>query len=73
MRKLAVICGLASCSKGLFLMTYATAGSETGHLFSTFSIKHEGLKFSGMNLLSSTHSFGEDSFEFVEFDTFGLI
>ena len=73
MRKLAVICGLASCSKGLFLMTYATAGSETGRLFSTFSIKQDGLKFAGMNLASNTHSFGEDSFEFVEFDTFGLI
>jgi hypothetical protein len=72
--KLAILCALAARSKGLFLMTYATAGSETGHIFSAFSIKQEGLKFSGMNLISiPNYSFGEVSFEFVEFDTFGLI
>jgi hypothetical protein len=68
------LCHLAMRSKGLFLMTYATSDSETSSIFNRFSIKRKALKFSGLNLNKGhNYSFGEAPFEFVEFDTYGMI
>lgn len=72
--KLRAICLLSYQSQGFFLLTYATRDSETGSLFAPFSIKKEALKFSGKNLIKyRSFSFGEAPFEFIEFDTYGLI
>jgi len=72
--KFRALCLLSVRSEGFFLLTYATQDSETGSLFAPFSIKKEALKFSGINLINLPRfSFGEAPFEFVEFDTYGLI
>jgi len=71
--RLETLCSLAARSSGWFLLTYATEDSETARLFSSFSLKKHTLNFSG-RLISPgpKFSFGETSFEFAEFDTFGL-
>jgi len=67
------MCRLASLCGGWFLLTYATEDSETAQLFSSFSLRKWALNFSGRLLgADSKFSFGETSFEFLEFDTFGL-
>lgn len=67
------LCRLASLCDGWFLLTYATEDSDTARLFSSFSLKKWALNFSGRLLgAESKFSFGETSFEFLEFDTFGL-
>jgi hypothetical protein len=65
---------IASFSKGFFLKTYSTEDTETASIFKTFSIKKKGLNFSGVILANNSKlSFGEQSLEFIEFDTFGLL
>lgn len=71
--RLRTLCSVAAASPGWFLLTYATEDSETATLFSSFSLSKKALNFSGRVLRpGSRFSFGETSFEFVEFDTFGL-
>lgn len=64
---------IANSAKGLFLKTYATENSETARIFKPFSFTKKNLDFSGLVLSKNHHySFSEKTFEFVEFDTFGL-
>lgn len=53
------------------MISYATRDSETAQFLKTFSIRSESLHFSG-RLLGARRgaSFGEQSFEFLEYDTF---
>jgi hypothetical protein len=71
--RLRTLCRVAASAQGWFLLTYATEDSETARLFSSFSLRKRTLNFAG-RLLSpdSRVSFGETSFEYIEFDTFGL-
>ena len=44
------------------------------NIFKTFSFKKKALNFSGTILSNNSKlSFGEQSLEFIEFDTFGLL
>jgi len=64
----------SSNAKGIFLKTYSTEETETAKIFAPFSIKKKALNFSGRILMDKPNfSFTEQSFEFVEFDTFGLL
>jgi FtsH-binding integral membrane protein len=56
-------------SFSVILLAYTVAS-----IFKTFSIKKKGLNFSGTILSNNLKlSFGEQSLEFIEFDTFGLL
>jgi hypothetical protein len=64
---------LASTAQGIFLKTYSTKNTETAEVFRFFSIKKRALNFCGLNLKNEPKKiFNQKSFEFVEFDTFGL-
>tara|TARA_B100001057_G_scaffold386666_1_gene393667 strand:- start:2063 stop:2935 length:873 start_codon:yes stop_codon:yes gene_type:complete len=64
----------SSNSKGYFLKTYSTSNSETADIFKPFSIKKKALNFSGCFLTNRAEILLKgSSFEFVEFDTFGLL
>ena len=48
--------------------------TETAKIFAPFSIKKKALNFSGRNLTNKIDlPFNEQSLEFIEFDTFGLL
>ena len=65
---------IAEKANGFFLKTYSTEKTETAKIFSPFSIKKKALNFSGRNFTNNTNlPFAEQSLEFVEFDTFGLL
>ena len=65
---------IAGKANGFFLKTYSTENTETAIIFSPFSIKRKALNFSGLNFKNKTNLlFSEESLEFVEFDTFGLL
>ena len=68
-----LLLAIANSAKGLFLKTYATENSETAKILKPFCFTKKNLDFSGLVLSKNYHySFSEHSFEFVEFDTFGL-
>jgi hypothetical protein len=70
---LVILSILASTAQGFFLKTYSTKDTETGEVFRFFSIKKRALNFCGLNLKNEPKKiFNQKSFEFVEFDTFGL-
>jgi hypothetical protein len=72
--KFIFLSNIASSSKGFFLKTYSTEDTETASIFKTFSFKKKALNFSGIVLANNSKlSFGEQSLEFIEFDTFGLL
>jgi hypothetical protein len=65
---------IAEKADGFFLKTYSTEKAETAIIFSPFSIKKKALNFSGLNFTDKKNlQFSEQSLEFVEFDTFGLL
>jgi hypothetical protein len=65
---------IANSASGFFLKTYATENSETAKIFNSFSLLKKNLDFSGLILSKKNYySLSEKSFEFVEFDTFGLL
>lgn len=71
--KLYLLTMMSSVAKSFFLRTYSTNQTETAQIFSPFSFKKKARDFSGVILKNDCKfSFGEQSFEFVEFDTFGL-
>ena len=74
LQKFILILIASSKAKGFFLKTYSTDRTETAKIFEPFSIKKKALNFSGLffsdkdkNLLKKRN------FEFIEFDTFGLL
>lgn len=74
LEKFFLLLAIANTAKGLFLKTYATENSETAKIFKSFSFTKKNLDFSGLVLSKNYYSsFSEHSFEFVEFDTFGLL
>jgi len=73
LEKFFLLLAIANSAKGLFLKTYATENSETAKILKPFCFTKKNLDFSGLVLSKNYHySFSEHSFEFVEFDTFGL-
>jgi hypothetical protein len=71
--RLRTLCSVAASAPGWFLMTYATEDSETARVFSALSVRKQTLNFAGRLIgAEARFSFGEISFEFIEFDTFGL-
>jgi len=72
--KFFVLLVASSNSKGYFLKTYSTLNSETANIFKPFSIKKKALNFSGSFLSKKAEILSKkNSFEFFEFDTFGLL
>jgi hypothetical protein len=72
--KFLVLLVASSNSKGFFLKTYSTLNSQTANIFRPFSIKKKALNFSGSFLSKKAEILSKkSSFEFVEFDTFGLL
>ena len=72
--KFLVLLVASSDAKGFFLKTYSTPNSETAKIFKPFSIKKKALNFSGCFLSNKAKILSEkNSFEFIEFDTFGLL
>ena len=64
---------ISSKSKKFFLRTYSTERSNTANIFNPFSFKKKGLDFSGFTFNDNCKFFlKQSSFEFIEFDTFGL-
>lgn len=64
---------MSSKAKSLFLRTYSTDQTETAKIFNPFSFKKKALDFSGLNLKEKSKlPFKVNSFEYIEFDTFGL-
>ncbi len=71
--KLYLLMTMSSKTKKLFLRTYSTECSETANIFAPFSFKKKGLDFSGFVFNDSCKLYlKQSSFEFVEFDTFGI-
>ena len=70
--KFYILMMMSSVAKSFFLRTYSTNQTETAKIFSPFSFRKKALDFSGVILKKDNKfSFGEQSFEFIEFDTFG--
>jgi hypothetical protein len=73
-KKFLTLCVVAQRGGGLFLTTYATIDSETAKIFKFFSFRKRSSPFCGLNLKNNPpFSFGEQNFEFIEFDSFGLL
>jgi hypothetical protein len=71
--KLYLLMLISSKTKKLFLRTYSTEQNNTANIFTPFSIKKKALDFSGFVFNDSCKSsLKQSSFEFIEFDTFGL-
>jgi hypothetical protein len=74
LKRFKILCAVAERGTGFFLTTYATIDSETASYFNHFSVKKRSSPFCGLILNNDPpYSFGEQSFEFIEFDTFGII
>ena len=72
--KFFVLLTASSNSNGYFLKTYSTLNSETANIFKPFSIRKKALNFSGCFLSNEAEALSKkNSFEFFEFDTFGLL
>ena len=73
LHKIYLLMMMSSKTKSLFLRTYSTDQTETASIFNPFSFKKKALDFSGLNLREKSNlPFKVNSFEYIEFDTFGL-